>query len=551
MTDTFDYVIVGAGSAGSVIAGRLAEDARTTLCVLEAGPPDRNIFIHVPAGFMRTFVNPDLNWMYESEPGPATGGRIVAAPRGKTLGGSSSINGHVYSRGQRADYDTWAQQGNRGWGFADVLPYFKRAERRVGPADDRFRGREGGLLVTDSDWSHPLCEAFIDGAVGLGIPLNPDYNGAVQEGVSYTQRIIHRRRRVSSYRAFLHGRRGQANVDIRTRAHAARILIEDGRAVGVRYLRDGETVDVMARREVILSGGTVNSPQLLQLSDIGPGGLLNEIGVDVVRDHAGVGENLRDHYAVRMTARVKGTDTINELSRGLPLAGEVLKYLTGRPSILALAPTLVYVFWSSHPALENGDIQVSFTPASYKDGVQNTLEDHPGASIAAWQQRPESRGHVRARSADPREKPLIQPNYVAEEGDRQTLFAAIRLGQRILHSPEMATYLDDANTPEIDVGNDDALWALTKERGTTGFHLMGTCRMGPASDPWAVVDDKLRVHGIDALRVADASIIPTMPSSNTNAPTIMIGEKAADLIAGRTPPAVDSAGSLRRAGNTS
>ena len=325
MTDTFDYVIVGAGSAGSVIAGRLAEDARTTLCVLEAGPPDRNIFIHVPAGFMRTFVNPDLNWMYESEPGPATGGRIVAAPRGKTLGGSSSINGHVYSRGQRADYDTWAQQGNRGWGFADVLPYFKRAERRVGPADDRFRGREGGLVVTDSDWSHPLCEAFIDGAIGLGIPLNPDYNGAVQEGVSYTQRIIHRRRRVSSYRAFLHGRRGQANVDIRTRAHAARILIEDGRAVGVRYLRDGETVDVMARREVILSGGTVNSPQLLQLSDIGPGGLLNEIGVDVVRDHAGVGENLRDHYAVRMTARVKGTDTINELSRGLPLAGEVLK----------------------------------------------------------------------------------------------------------------------------------------------------------------------------------------------------------------------------------
>ncbi len=537
MSDTFDYVIVGAGSAGSVIAGRLAADAATSLCVLEAGPPDRNLFIHVPAGFMKTFVNPNLNWMYESEPGPATGGRIVDAPRGKTLGGSSSINGHIYSRGQSGDYDTWAQLGNRGWGHADVLPYFKRAERRVGPADERVRGRDGGLVVTDIDWSHPLCEAFIAGAVGLGIPRNPDYNGVRQDGVSYTQRIIHRNRRVSSYRAFLHAHRGRANVDIRTHAHASKILIEEGRAVGVRYLVDGRPVEVRARREVVLCGGTVNSPQLLQLSGIGPGRLLRDIGVDVVADLPGVGENLRDHYAVRMTARVKNTNTINELSRGLPLAGEVLKYLAGRPSILSLSPTLVYVFWRSHPALENGDIQVSFTPASYKDGVQNTLDDHPGVSIAAWQQRPDSRGWVRARSADPREKPLIQPNYVAEESDRQVLFAAIRLGQRILRSPEMARYYDADHTPALDVENDDALWELTKARGTTGFHLMGTCRMGPASDPQAVVDDTLCVRGIDGLRVADASIMPTMPSSNTNAPTIMIGEKAADLIAGKTPPA--------------
>ena len=534
--DNFDYVIVGAGSAGSVIAGRLAEDPDISICVLEAGPPDRNMFIHIPAGFMKTYVNPSLNWMYETEPSAAAGGRIISVPRGKTLGGSSSINGHIYSRGQRADYDTWAQQGNRGWGFSDVLPYFKRAERRVGKGDDVFRGRNGGLTVTDNDWSDPLCEAFIAGANGLGIPSNEDYNGAHQDGVSYTQRIIHKHRRVSAYRAFLHQRRGQANVDIRTAAIVSKILLKDRRATGVRYLQGDQEVEVSARREVILCGGAVNSPQLLQLSGIGPGALLSDIGVDLVHELPGVGENLRDHFAVRMTARVKSARTINELSRGLPLAGEVFKYFTGQPSILALAPTLVYVFWRSHEAMDNGDIQISFTPASYKDGVQNTLDNHPGMSIAAWQQRPDSRGYIRARSADPRDKPLIQPNYLAEDSDRRTLLSAIRLGQRILQSPEMAPYLDTDNTPPLDVDSDQDLLDLTKRRGTTAFHLIGTCRMGPSSDPLAVVDESLAVRGINGLRVADASIMPTMPSSNTNAPTIMIGEKAADMITGKTPP---------------
>ena len=534
--DQFDYVIIGGGTAGSVIAGRLAEDPDTSVCVLEAGPPDRNIFIHIPAGFMKTFVNPTLNWMYETEPSRATGDRIIAAPRGKTLGGSSSINGHIYSRGQRADYDTWAQQGNHGWGFSDVLPYFKRAERRVGAGDDTFRGRNGSLTVTDIDWSHPLCEAFIAGANGLGIPSNQDYNGARQDGVSYTQRIIHKHRRVSTYRAYLHQRRSQANIDIRTNALASRILLKDMRATGVRYLQDDREIELSARREVILCGGTVNSPQLMQLSGIGPGTLLRDIGVDLVHELPGVGENLRDHFPVRMTAHVKNSRTINELSRGLPLAREIFKYFTGQPSILALAPTLVYVFWRSHEAMDNGDIQVSFTPASYKDGVQNTLDEHPGMSIAAWQQRPNSRGHIRICSLDPREKPLIQPNYLAEESDRKILFSAIRLGQRILRSPEMAPYLDTENTPALDVDSDEALWDLTQRRGTTGFHLIGTCRMGPSGDPLAVVDENLAVHGVKGLRVADASIMPAMPSSNTNAPTIMIAEKAADMISGKAPP---------------
>ena len=534
--DQFDYVIIGGGTAGSVIAGRLAEDPDTSVCVLEAGPPDRNIFIHIPAGFMKTFVNPTLNWMYETEPSRATGDRIIAAPRGKTLGGSSSINGHIYSRGQRADYDTWAQQGNHGWGFSDVLPYFKRAERRVGAGDDTFRGRNGCLTVTDTDWIHPLCEAFIAGANGLGIPSNQDYNGARQDGVSYTQRIIHKHRRVSTYRAYLHQRRSQANIDIRTNALASRILLKDMRATGVRYLQDDREIELSARREVILCGGTVNSPQLMQLSGIGPGTLLRDIGVDLVHELPGVGENLRDHFPVRMTAHVKNSRTINELSRGLPLAREIFKYFTGQPSILALAPTLVYVFWRSHEAMDNGDIQVSFTPASYKDGVQNTLDEHPGMSIAAWQQRPNSRGHIRICSVDPREKPLIQPNYLAEESDRKILFSAIRLGQRILRSPEMAPYLDTENTPALDVDSDEALWDLTQRRGTTGFHLIGTCRMGPSGDPLAVVDENLAVHGVKGLRVADASIMPAMPSSNTNAPTIMIAEKAADMISRKAPP---------------
>lgn len=538
--DTFDYVIVGAGSAGCVIASRLGEDPDVSICVLEAGPPDRNIFIHIPAGFMKTIVNPKLNWLYETEPSEGSGGRRVPQPRGKTLGGSSSINGHIYNRGQRLDYDGWAQRGNRGWGFADVLPYFKRAERRIGDGDDTFRGRDGNLVVTDINWSHPLCDAFIDGAVGMGIPRNPDYNGARQEGVSYSQRTIHQRRRMSAARGFLHPALKRGNIDVRTNALCSRVLFEDKRAVGVEYLRGGATREVRARREVILCGGAVNSPQLLQLSGVGPANLLTEIGVPMVHDLPSVGENLRDHYPVRMTARVKGVDTLNERSRGLPLVGEVAKYFLGGKSILSLSPTLVYVFWKSNDALDNGDVQITFTPASYNEGVQSQLDDFPGMTIAPWQQRPESAGYVRAKSADPREKPAIQPNYLAEELDRTTLLGAMRLAKKLIKSPELAPYYDRAEAPGDDIQSDDELLDFARQRGTTAFHLMGTCRMGPRHDPSTVVDDELRVHGIDGLRVADASVMPMMPSSNTNAPTIMIGEKAADMIRNKQPlPSID------------
>jgi choline dehydrogenase len=540
--ESFDYVIVGAGSAGSVLANRLSEDAKTTVCVLEAGPHDWHPFIHIPAGFMYTLVNPRVNWLYTSEPSEWTGGRRIAAPRGKTLGGSSSINGHIYNRGQRLDFDGWAQRGNRGWGYADVLPYFRRTERRIadeaGAVDDTFRGRDGSLPITDLAWRDPLCDAFIEGAVQMGIPRNRDYNGTLQAGVSYVQRVVQNGRRVSAARAFLHPAMRRPNLTVRTHAQATEIIFEGKRALGVRYRqggRDGTSMDVRATKEVILCGGTVNTPQLLQVSGIGPAPLLGSLGIAVKHALPGVGENLRDHYAPRFVARVKGATTINERSHGLALVGEVLKYAIARKGILSLNPTLVYVFWKSDERVDNYDLQLTFTPASYKEGVQSTLDDFPGMTIASWQQRPDSTGYIRVKSADPFEAPIIQPNYLANENDRRVLIAGMKLARRLLASKPLGKYYDREEFPGAAVQSDDELLTAAKQRGTTTFHLMGTCRMAPDSDPTAVVDDQLRVRGLEGLRVVDASIMPTMPSANLNASVLMIAEKAADMIRGRTP----------------
>lgn len=536
--DTFDYVIVGAGSAGCVLANRLSADPSRTVCVLEAGPSDWLPWIHIPAGFIKTFYHPKVNWLYSMEPSEWTGGRRIHAPRGKTLGGSSSINGHVYNRGQRMDFDTWAQYGNRGWGYADVLPYFRRLENRITDKaiDPTFRGREGGLAVTDIDWIHPLCEAFIEGAVSLGIPRNPDYNAQIQEGVSYSQRTIHKGRRMSAARAFLHPVRQRANLTVRTGAHATEIILEGKRAVGVRYAkggRGGALIEVRARREVILSGGSYNSPQLLQLSGIGPPDLLKTHGIAVRHALPGVGENLKDHYAPRFVARVKNIETINERVRGLKLAIEVANWTFRRKGILAQSPTLVYCFWRSHPDVANSDLQLTFTPASYREGVQGELEKEPGMTVASWQQRPDSRGYVRIASADPFAPPIIQPNYLAEESDRRVLLAGMKLARRLLKTKPLEPYYDYEDFPGDKVQSDEELLGAAKERGTTTFHPNGTCKMGPATDPLAVVDDQLRVHGLEGLRVVDASVMPTMLSANLNAATMMIADKASDLILGR------------------
>ena len=540
MNETFDYLIVGAGSAGCVIANRLTQAGDATVCVLEAGPRDTNPFIHIPAGFMKTVVDASVNWLYESEPSEGTAGRRIAQPRGKTLGGSGSINGHIYNRGQHLDYDTWAQLGNRGWAYRDVLPYFRRSERRIGVGDERFRGRGGPFAVTDPDWNHPLIDAFIEGAVSLGIPHNPDYNAESQEGVGHTQRSIWRGRRMSPARAFLHPASKRRHLDVRTGAHVERILFEGRRAIGVRCLRGGRSLDLRAQREVILCAGAFNSPQILHRSGVGPPTVLADIGVPVVHTLPGVGENLRDHCYVPLVARVKGVDTINERARGLRLAREVLRYAIDRGGLLSLQPTLVYVTWHSDESLRNNDIQVSFTPASYGETYESGLDREPGMTCGGWLHRTESRGYVHARSADPFAPPLIQPNYLADELDRRGALAALRLARRILRSAPLSPYYAGEKMPGEEVREDDELLAYGRESCSACYHPMGTCRMGRHDDPKAVVDAELRVHGVQGLRVVDASVMPTMPSGNLNAPTLMIAEKASDMILGHPPlPSVE------------
>ena len=418
-----------------------------------------------------------------------------------------------------------------------MLPYFRRAECRAGSGEDVYRGREGSLTVTDMEWRHPLCDAFIEGAVQMGIPRNPDYNGHIQEGVSYVQRTIADGRRMSTARAFLRPAMKRGNLRVRTSAHAtehhARWQARRRRALHAgRRARRAEGGACAAARLFCAAALTTRLSSCICPAS-GQPSLLSSLGIPVRHDLPGVGENLGDHYAPRFVARVKNITTINEMARGVRLAGEIAKYFVARKGILSLNPTLVYVFWRSEPDVANSDLQLTFTPASYKEGVQSQLDDFPGVTVASWQQRPESKGYVRARSSDPFEPPIIQPNYLTVEGDRRVLLAGMKLARRLLASKPLQAYYEREDFPGPDVRTDDELLAAAKQRGTTTFHPMGTCRMGPRTDPTAVVDDQLRVHGLEGLRVIDASIMPTMLSANLNAATIMIGEKGSDLIFGR------------------
>ena len=532
--DTFDYVIVGAGAAGCVLANRLSEDGTASVCVLEAGRDDKHPLIHIPAGFVKTLYGDRFLWTFQTEPAPGLAGRSIALPQGKVVGGSSSVNGMVYNRGQRADFDVWAQMGNRGWGFDDLLPYFNRSETRItdGPASQR--GQSGELPITDSDWINPLAEAFLDAAAGAGIPRAPDYNSGFQFGSGYFQRYIHKGRRVSSAKAFLRPALKRPNVSLRTHAQVVRLEMEGTKVTGITY-RDGSGGErtVAAAREVILSAGAANSPKILQISGIGAPNHLQEIGVPVRHALTGVGENLRDHYSVRMTARAKNVRTINEFARWPRLPLEVAKWAMGKPSVLAMSPTIAFVHGKSHPSLEDADLRILFTPGSYQDGKVYVLDDFPGLTCGAAQPRPESVGYVRARSADPAESPAIQPNYLAAETDQRITLAGLRLARQILQRPELAHYFDHETLPGPQVQSDDELLDFARRKGNTGYHLVGTAKMGPATDSRAVVDDSLRVHGLQGLRVIDASIMPMLPSANTFAATIAIAEKGADLIRGR------------------
>ena len=537
----FDYVIVGAGSAGCLLANRLSAIPGNKVCLIEAGPSDWSPFIHIPAGFMKTVTNKRLNWLYETEPSVGTNGRSIPTPRGKVLGGSSSINGLIFNRGQRLDFDNWAQRGNIGWGYDDLLPHFKSLENYKpsvkqifkSSAEKELRGSGGEMIVTDLNWRDPLCEAFIQSAVSMGMPVNPDYNGENEEGVSYVQRTVSGTRRMSASRAYLKPIKRRRNLKIIANAFVTKLRFEDSRVIGVEYKRsqsNQSSIFIKSSGEVILSGGAINSPQMLQLSGIGPGKLLQSLGIPIRCELPGVGVNLRDHYATRLTGKAKNVRTINELSRGPRLFGEIVKYAVGRQSILSLGPTLVYCFWHSNELRRSNDLQISFTPASYALGRQSELDNFPGFSIAAWVQRPESSGWVRAKSQDPFCKPIIQPNYLEAAEDQRILVEGIKISRKLMNSSALSPYFDHEVYPGKDVQSDAELLNVARERSNTAYHLVGSCRMAPKSDSTSVVDNNLRVRGFQNLRVVDASIMPMIPSSNVNAAVLAIAEKIATEI---------------------
>lgn len=529
--EEFDYVIVGGGTAAGVVAWRLGA-AGYSVCVLEAGPRDYNPFIHIPAGFSKTLSDPSITWQFTSDPEPGIANRSIVYAQGKTLGGSSAINGMIYNRGQAADFDGWAQAGNTGWTYDEVLPYFKRTENRIGESvDPDYRGVKGRFNVTTPKWPNELESAFHDAAVNAGYPRNEDYNGASQEGVGAYQSSISNGWRVSSASAFLKPARRQHRVDVRCNAQATAIVLKGKRATGVSYLRGGSVSVVLARREVIVSAGTLNSPKLLQLSGIGPAQLLKEHGVEVVHDLPSVGENLRDHFSPRIVARAKpGLKSINQNASGLSLVGEVLRWLLKRPSVLAISPGRVHIFGKSSPALVNPDYVLLFAPASYKAGMVGVLDDYPGFTIGTWQMRPQSTGYVRIASADPMVNANFNPRYLSDPADSTVLLSAMRAGRKLLTTEPLASLVQEEVLPGAGHESDDELMGFARQYGATSFHLVGSCRMGQHADGSNVVDPRLKVHGIQALRVIDASVMPTIPSANTAASTMMIAEKGADMV---------------------
>jgi len=534
--ETFDYVVIGAGAAGAIIASRLAKRHDATVCLLEAGGSDRSMLLQLPAGFHKVMFSPKYTWPFTTRPSEHTNNRAIPIPQGRTLGGSTAIGGQIYNRGQREDYDEWAALGNEGWSYEEVLPYFKRSERFIDglSSDSAWHGLEGEMPVTSLDWLHPLCEAFISGAESLGIPRNHDYNGETQKGVGYFQRTIDNGLRVSTASAFLTDLKEQGNLSIRTNATASTLVIKRKRVIGAYYFLGKNRQhqhEVHARREVILCCGAINTPKLLQLSGIGPGSLLQQRGIPVYHALAGIGEHLSDHFSVRCVARVHNTLTINDLYRLPHLAGQAWRWLRDRPSILSLNSSLVYVFWKSEPSLSRADLQGVFAPAGYRDGQLGRLSKQSGMTCGFLQQRPWSKGHVRVSSRDPFDAPEVQPNYISDERDCQITIRGVQLARRLLQTDALQPYLLSEDLPGEDVRSDDEILAFVRQYGSSSYNLNGTARMGRADDPLAVVDSRLRVIGLRGLRIADASVMPSIPSANIGAATMMIAEKAVDMIA--------------------
>jgi choline dehydrogenase len=526
-SDAFDYVIVGAGSAGCVLANRLTASGRHRVLLLEAGPSDTHPWLHIPLGFGKLFSNRRFNWCYETEPQPGCHNRKVIAPRGKVLGGSSSINGLIYIRGQVEDFNVWRQLGNAGWSFDEVLPYFRKAEDNERGAD-QFHGTGGPLAVSDLCDRHPLAEAFVEAALQCGYPRNDDFNGSVQEGVGYYQTTMRNGVRSSTAAGYLKPARRRTNLKVVSQALATRILFDGRRATAVEYLVGSDKYSVGAGAEVIVASGAFNSPQLLQLSGIGPASLLQSHGVAVIADAKGVGDDLNDHISGRIMLRCNEPITLNDAVR--TLSGKLmhgLHYLLTRRGYLAIPAVSAGCFLHAHPASATPDSQCSISLFSAQT-IGGELHPFPGVTGNCVLLRPESRGYVRIKSADPREAPAINPNYLATQKDRETIVAGVAAMRRIFQAPAMARYIAEEIEPGKQCDNDDDLLDFIQRRGSTTYHPVGTCRMG--QDQKAVVDERLRVRGLAALRVIDASIMPAVVSGNTNSATIMIGEKGADMI---------------------
>lgn len=524
-----DYIIVGAGSAGCVLANRLTEDPKVNVVLIEAGGRDTNPLIHIPAGFFKMLDHDKLTWKFRSEPDPGTNGRSIVYTRGRVIGGSSSINGMIYIRGQPEDFDHWAQLGNRGWSWDDCLPYFRGAERWEGDGN-AVRGKDGPLFTSKMDRS-PLCEMVIEAGKQVGLEYREDVNDlppGAGPSIGWCQQTRGGRRRASTARTYLHPALKRPNLRLVTNALVHRVLFDGKRATGIEYSRGGTVETVQAGREVILAAGAIGSPHILQLSGVGDADLLGRIGVPVVHELRGVGRNMQDHYNARVAYPVVGMETVNERSYGLALVKEVLRWtLTGK-GMLSYSPSLVAASVKVLETSATPDMQVTFVPGSFKGGVIGELERSPGISGGAWQMRPLSRGYVEAQSNKPGDMPLINPRYLSDETDQRAMIGGLRFARRMFDAPALKQYVRDESLPGRHIETDDELLDYARQYGGTSYHASCTCMMG--THAMAVVDPQLRVHGMEGLRVIDASIMPAVTSTNTNAPTIMIAEKGAVMI---------------------
>jgi choline dehydrogenase len=526
MQQEVDYVIVGAGSAGCVLANRLSADPSNTVLLLEAGGPDTNPWIHVPVGYFRTMHDPELDWCYRTEPDDAVAGRSIDWPRGKVLGGSSSLNGLLYVRGQREDYDRWAELGNTGWSYQDVLPYFRKSEDQEHGASE-YHGAGGPLKVSDLRLRRPIADHFIAAAQETGIPFNPDYNGASQEGVGYFQQTAYKGFRWSTAKGFLKPVRGRRNLIVQTRAQTRKVLFSGREAIGAEYLHEGVVKTVRARVEVILSAGAIGSPQILQNSGVGPAAVLANAGVQVLHALPGVGLNLQDHLQVRLVFKTRERTLNDEVNNPLKKALIGLQYAISRTGPLTLAASQVAIFTRSSPALTRPDIQFHMQPLSADKPGQGA---HPFSAFTSsvCQLRPYSRGSVEIRSNDPLQYPAIHANYLSDPRDHPVVIGGIKVARRIAAAPSLAKQIVSEFVPGSEYRTDADLLEVARKFSQSIYHPAGTCKMG--SDALAVVDERLKVRGIGRLRVVDASIMPELVSGNTNAPVIMIAEKAADMI---------------------